>query len=166
MSLADNIEGLMAYVNADTLKYEFVNRAYEKSFGLPREKIIGSHIKDIVGESSFQYALQYLTEVKMGKSIAYENIFKLIKGDRWLQVNYTPAYDPNGNITSIVILSYDITERKLAEEKIKDQLNELKRFNSSMVDREIRMIQLKKEINVLCNKLNLPEKYSIPNLND
>lgn len=39
----------------------------------------------------------------------------------------------------------DITERKEAEEKLKRNLDDLKRMNKMMVDREIRMIELKKE---------------------
>jgi len=43
------------------------------------------------------------------------------------------------------------------------ELNEeLKRYNSTMIDREIRMIQLKQEANNYCRQLNLPEKYLIP----
>jgi PAS domain S-box-containing protein len=56
----------------------------------------------------------------------------------------------------------DITGRIHAEEKIKNQVDELKRFNSTMVDREIKMLQLKEEINAYCKKLNLADKYSIP----
>jgi chromosome segregation ATPase len=45
LSLADNISGYIAYVNANTLQYEFVNKLHEKSFGIPKEKIIGCHMK-------------------------------------------------------------------------------------------------------------------------
>lgn len=119
MSLADNINGFMAYVNAETLKYEFVNQAFEKSFGFSREIIIGSHIRDIIGETNYQFALKYINEVKSGRSASYENTFKLISGQHWVQVNYTPAFDSDGKVTSIVVMSYDITERKLAEEAMR-----------------------------------------------
>jgi hypothetical protein len=56
----------------------------------------------------------------------------------------------------------DVDTLKQAEGKIKNQMAELKRFNSSMIDRELRMIQLKQEINAFCKQLNLSEKYSIP----
>jgi PAS domain S-box-containing protein len=120
MSLADNIKGYMAYVNAETLKYEFVNKVFENSFGISREKIIGSHIREIIGETNFQFALKFINEVKAGNSVSYENSFDLITGRHWLQVNYTPAFDSAGVVKSIVVLSYDITDRKLAEEKLKE----------------------------------------------
>jgi predicted nucleic acid-binding Zn ribbon protein len=56
----------------------------------------------------------------------------------------------------------EITTRIQNEERILNQNIELKRFNNTMVDREIKMIELKKEINEYCKKLKLAEKYSIP----
>jgi PAS domain S-box-containing protein len=120
LSLADKIPGHIAYVDANTLRYEFVNGLFEKSFGIPREKIIGSHIREIIGETNYQFALKYINEVKLGKSVSYENIFDLASGKRWINVNYAPFFDKNGHVTSIVVLSYDITERRQAEEALKE----------------------------------------------
>ena len=39
---------------------------------------------------------------------------------------------------------------------------ELARFNKAMIDREFRIIELKKEVNALCTKYSLDEKYQIP----
>jgi PAS domain S-box-containing protein len=71
-------------------------------------------------------------------------------------------YDNNNKPLRIEGVFLDMTERIQAEEKIKNQVDELKRFNNTMVDRELKMIQLKEEINSYCKKLNLVEKYSIP----
>ncbi len=66
------------------------------------------------------------------------------------------------NKTYILSSISDITARKQAEEDINRKVQELNRFNNTMVDREIKMIELKEEINSYCKKLNLVEKYSIP----
>ncbi len=113
--LADNLSGFIAYVDADTLRYEFVNAMFEKSFGIPVDKIIGSHIKDIISEENYRFALKYIEEVKLGHPISYENVFNMTTGQRWVQVNYTPVFDSRGKVTSIVAHSYDITERKQME---------------------------------------------------
>lgn len=119
-TLSENIPGHIASVNAQTLEYEFVNHAFEKSFGLPRGKIIGSHIRDVIGEDNYDFALNYIDIVRSGQPVTYENTFNLTTGTRWIEVNYTPVFDDHGAVTSIVVLSHDITDRKQAEERLQD----------------------------------------------
>jgi PAS domain S-box-containing protein len=115
--LADSVQGFIAYVRADTLRYEFVNETYARQFGLPREKIVGSSVQDILGEDNFAFAFPYIQEVRSGRSCSYENSFELASGTRWVQVNYFPVLDGNGRVESIAVLNYDITERKRADEE-------------------------------------------------
>ena len=81
--LTDHLPGHIAYVGVDDLCYRFVNQKFESSFGLPREEIIGKHIKKIIGESNYDYALKYIAEVRAGKSTSYLNVFNLAQGRRW-----------------------------------------------------------------------------------
>lgn len=118
LAMFDHIPGHVAFVNATTLHYEFVNRAFEKSFSKSREKIVGSHIKDIIGEANYLFALKYIATVRKGTAITYENSFNLSSGKRWIQVNYSPVFNALGQVETIAVLSNDITERKDAEEKL------------------------------------------------
>ena len=119
-NIVDQVPGYIAYVNAATLRYEFVNKGYETLFGIPREKIIGAHIQDIIGERNFQFAQQYIAEVKNGKSASYENSFDTPSGKHWIQVNFSPIFDDTGRIEAIALLNYDITERKIFEEALRE----------------------------------------------
>src|ERR1035437_7257942 len=112
LTLANYIPAYIAYVNADTLRYEFVNDKYETSFRIPKEKIIGSHIKDVIGENNYKFALKYIKEVKSGKSVSYENTLDIASGKRWFQVNYSPVFDANSKVVGIALVGLDITERK------------------------------------------------------
>jgi hypothetical protein len=71
-----------------------------------------------------------------------------------------------------VVLS-DITGRKTAEEmerqytaELEARNNELSRFNRLAVGRELRMIELKKEVNALCAAAGLPLRYDLAFEND
>ncbi|OGV73183.1 MAG: hypothetical protein A3K19_30150 [Lentisphaerae bacterium RIFOXYB12_FULL_65_16] len=52
-------------------------------------------------------------------------------------------------------------ERKQVEEAMRASHEELTRFNRAMVDRELRMIDLKKEINELCKRAGQPARYGL-----
>jgi len=77
-----------------------------------------------------------------------------------------------------VVIAYgDITKRKVIEKKLKESYDNLERivqertkelteknkdletFNRAMVDREMRIIEIKKEVNRLCQELRQAPKY-------
>jgi PAS domain S-box-containing protein len=62
---------------------------------------------------------------------------------------------------NIIDLEYQIGERVRIEGELKEQLEEINRFNLLMVGRENKMIELKKEINELLIKIGLQPKYRI-----
>jgi len=55
----------------------------------------------------------------------------------------------------------DITERKLAEDMLKNKIDELERFQRLTVGRELTMIELKKEVNELLLQSGREEKYRL-----
>ncbi|PCH54213.1 MAG: hypothetical protein COC22_00665 [Flavobacteriaceae bacterium] len=63
---------------------------------------------------------------------------------------------------AVISMAVDVTKRKKSELKIIEQMDELSRFNKLMVGRENKMVELKREINNLHSKLNLPKKYNSP----
>lgn len=69
--------------------------------------------------------------------------------------------DAQGNPFAIVGIARDITERKRVEEKLISRNKELELFNEVTVDRELKMIELKKEINELLEKSGEKPKYKI-----
>lgn len=50
-------------------------------------------------------------------------------------------------------------ERRAAEEALRQSNDELSSFNRMMVGRELRMIELKQELNEVCRKAGLPQRY-------
>ncbi len=67
---------------------------------------------------------------------------------------------PSGN-DEVTAITRDISDRIKTEEALKKKIDELEWFNRLMIDREIKMIELKKEINILANRLGEGERYVI-----
>lgn len=144
--LTDNSPGYIAYVGADDLCYHFVNQKFEVAFDRPREEIVGKHIKEIIGESNYEFALKHIEEVRSGKPTSYENVFNLEQGKRWIKVNYVPDFGEQGKVKGIVVLSYDITERKLSEEALKESEGKLSTMLQSLGDH---ISMMDKDLNIL-----------------
>jgi len=53
----------------------------------------------------------------------------------------------------------DITERKLAEFQLNEQIAELQRWHNATLDRESRILDLKREVNELLGKAGQPPRY-------
>ncbi len=122
MLIADNLPAYIAYADAADLRYRFVNKQYE-AFGRPRHDIIGKTFPEIVGETGYEFAKPYLEQALSGQPASYENIFHLTHGDRWIKVNYVPDFDEKKNVRGLVILSYDITQEKQAEQALQQAKN-------------------------------------------
>ena len=128
--LADSTPAYIAYVRVDDLRYRFVNAKFSTGFGLPHDRIVGAHIRDVIGTANYEFALPYIESVRAGRSVFYENVFHLQTGKRWIRVNYVPDFGPGGEVVGIVVLSYDITDQKLAEQELQRKKN----FEESLIE--------------------------------
>ncbi len=116
--VTDCSPAFIAYVGIDDLRYRFVNQRFLEGYGRPRDALVGHHIREIIGDKNYDFALPYIEQVRAGKAVTYENIFPNKFGDRWIQVNYAPDFDAAGMVQGIVVMSLDITERKEAQQEL------------------------------------------------
>lgn len=104
------------------------NRAAETLTGFSREEILGQHIWDwLIPEDQLAEVKNVFESLKQGNvkiSARYENDWLTRDGKRvTLDWHNTIMRMEQGNVTHIVALGYDLTERKLAEQQL-SQLNE------------------------------------------
>ncbi len=84
----------------------------------------------------------------------------------WESASISSLRNTEGIITHFVCVKEDISERKRAEEVLREahellqrQAADLKAFNQAMVDREQRIIEMKEEVNALCQELGREPEY-------
>jgi len=91
-------------------------------------------------------------------------VYQLKKKDGsaiWIEDHGWYNVDEVGNILFHEGVLRDITERKLSELALQEKMDELLRFHNLTIDRELRMIELKKEINRILVSSGQPSKYKI-----
>ena len=79
---------------------------------------------------------------------------------RWVQEKCTHVRDAQGKVIRSAGMVLDITERHQSEEALREANADLARFNRAMVDRELRMIELKKQVNDLCLRAGQRPPYA------
>jgi PAS domain-containing protein len=75
------------------------------------------------------------------------------------EIPHTPDDHDLWRIDLLVRQAADLIEHARAQAALRASNHELTRFNNAMVDRELRMVELKKEINALCARLGDSPPY-------
>ena len=77
----------------------------------------------------------------------------------WARAEALASKDARGNPAYRIVL-IDITQPKGDAQKLHAQLDELKRWYAVMLDRENRIMELKREVNELCRRMGEKIRYS------
>ena len=83
------------------------------------------------------------------------------KNGRWHLLRIRPYRTLDNRIDGVVMVLVDVDALKQSHAELRAHAEELARFNSIAVGRELRMIELKKEVNELCQQLGLPARYPL-----
>jgi PAS domain S-box-containing protein len=162
------LENLITHANApiivwDTnLKITRFNKAFESLTGFKACDVINKKIDILFPDDSREKSMDHIRNTTTGKrwevvEIPIANIEGSVKTVIW---NSATIFDKD-RITPIAAIAQgqDITERINAEKQLNDKINELEKFNKLMVGRELKMVELKQEINDLCLLLGKPVRY-------
>jgi PAS domain S-box-containing protein len=118
--LADNVPALFSYVDADG-RYQFVNKRYEEWFGVSATEIIGKHYSEVLGEATYGQIRERVDTVLSGQPVRYEEALAYRHGGtRWVTADYVPHVDDEGEVRGFFALVSDVSQRKRAEEALRE----------------------------------------------
>ncbi len=75
---------------------------------------------------------------------------------------YVSSFVPQNPMAGVTLTVVDITERKRVEEALKLHVDETERFNRLATARELRILELKRQVNELSRATGRPEPYLSP----
>ena len=135
--------GKILGINPDEVHKHFILDVIPDELQL---KVKNTVLPSILKKGKWEGELQY-KNIKTGKIIDVQAQTFMIKD----VLTDKPIFFAN--------VSLDINDRKKTEEKLKQKLEELETFHEVAIDREIKMINLEKEVNELCKKLGENSRY-------
>jgi len=81
---------------------------------------------------------------------------------KWVSHSWSSILTEDHQLKYVVSVVRNITDAKIAEQNLKAKIEELEKYKNVTVNREVKMVDLKKEINDLCKQMNRMPKY--PNI--
>jgi PAS domain S-box-containing protein len=160
----ENIPISIFLKDAKDLRFVRVNRTEEDLLGYTREYLVGKTDYDFFPKEQADFYTGKDREALSGNDVVdipEEPLHTRNNETRILHTKKVPLLDANGEPEYLLGISEDITGRKQAEEVLQQKMDELLRFQHLTVGRELKMIELKKELNTLLKQTGKPEKYHI-----
>jgi PAS domain S-box-containing protein len=148
-NLLENSHDIIMSISPDG-KFIHVNTIWYKSFGYTPQELPALKIENIIQKENQPLFTEQFTKAFQNEPTENLELNFLSKNRETiiLEGNLIPKsfYD---KVVAIWGFYRDITDQKKAQEEIKKKMQELERFNKIVVDRELKMIELKKTINSL-----------------
>jgi len=162
--ISDGISALVGLFSIDGRVLE-LNQAALRAMSLERAQIVGRDFKEgllpaLTPEAGNQVAMA-LAQSAGGDPVQVELLLRDPSGEVLaVEATFNPLRDSAGNITGIVVSGIDITKRRQAERRSREQLDELLRWQEVMLNREDRIQAMKAEVNELLAQRNMPKRYA------
>jgi PAS domain S-box-containing protein len=135
------------------------NEVFLKDLGFARDEVVGRAVPELNLFDDPEDRDRLLQELRDGGSIyAREARFRTRAGELLIclvSIVRVPIDGRNCLLSSIL----DITGRKTSEARLTGQLEELRRWHEATLGREIRVLELKKEVNDLLALAGKPPRY-------
>jgi PAS domain S-box-containing protein len=134
-----------------------VNLTGARLLGLERARLIGRRFGLLLAAQSRPVFHAFLAKVWGSQSKEACEVVLQAEGATPFTLGLGGTATEDGQ--ECLIVAADISDRKLADEKIGSQLDELQRWQGVMLGREDRVQELKREVNELCRRAGRPARY-------
>ncbi len=154
-ALLENVPAYIFLKDAE-MRYTAVNRAYLDLMPRDVDDPIGKKDRDFFSETvARQFEEEDREVLEKGTTFTKEEAMRLRDGRVIdVAVSLSPVRAKTGEITGIVGIAFDITERKQAEEKLRHYADELENANRELerLVKEVRELSLTDELTQLYNR--------------
>lgn len=119
IATTDSLPAFIAFIDSNFI-YRFCNQAFEDWFGRPRGEIIGSTMREIMGDAAFERILPHFERALKGEKTGYRQWLEFGNGERrFMRATYVPSVLPDGTVIGIYAMISDGTDSELAREELR-----------------------------------------------
>jgi PAS domain S-box-containing protein len=129
LALADLLPVMTAYVDRDEV-FRFVNKPYAEWMGVPRKEILGTTMREVLGEKNYSEHKPLLQAALAGERKFFAATFEHpARGTLALQIDYVPWIAPGrSEAEGLCVVINDITEQRAAERALKESEERFRRI--------------------------------------
>lgn len=124
LNLMNSLNDVVLVLDADQ-KIVNIYGKWFKHYGIVSENLIGKTLAEITIPEDVPLHLKHMTEALHGKNVVYEWQGISLGKKFHASISLSPLRDNSRKIVGIVGIAYDITERKLDDQKIAELLTDL-----------------------------------------
>ncbi len=119
-TIIKNAPAMIGYWNRD-LVCEFANDAYYDWFGVAPARVIGMHLKALLGDELFQLNEPYALAALSGRAQRFDRVLVKPDGSRgFTEANYVPDFDESGLVRGFFVLIVDVTVLRQSYDRIRE----------------------------------------------
>lgn len=134
----------------------------ESQLAAPPAQLLGRSVHEILPAAAAATVLQSLAAARAaGTDFGRRMQLELPTGTRHFELSVARKPAVVGQEERFIVLSRDITDRHAAEAALRQRNDELERFNRAAIEREVRMVSLKREVNELAGAAGRPAPYDL-----
>ncbi|MFH1436255.1 MAG: ATP-binding protein [Pseudomonadota bacterium] len=131
-TFVENLPQKIFYKDRDS-KWVSINESFARDLGVKAEEVKGRTDFDFFPkELAEKYRADDQRIVESGRTEEIEEKYIRQGEQRWVQTVKTPVRDEDGNVTGVLGIFWDITDRKMVEQKLQLTLEDLRRSNTDL----------------------------------
>ena len=122
-TIMDSMPSRISYVD-EKKRYQFTNKYYEYYYSFSENSCLNKHIKDVVGENIYEFAKPYIEKALSGEKVRFDYVDERGGTEYYWDATYVPDFDETGDVKGFFVLANDVTERKQAENALKQSVRQ------------------------------------------